>query len=74
MDNRRRASLNEDGTASKKSPFGLMLDNVRAECERAGLWSEDLHRDLPKKWEKHGNFIILPQNAFSLPTWRILGT
>ncbi len=59
--------------AAKKSPFGQMLDNVREECQKLGVWSEQMHRDLPKKWEKHGDLIILPQNSFTLPDWRLIG-
>ncbi|XP_039262093.2 tRNA wybutosine-synthesizing protein 2 homolog isoform X1 [Styela clava] len=29
----------------------------------------DLEKDLPKKWEKHGDLILLPQNCFTNPEW-----
>lgn len=71
-------SENENGRNTntkngKKSPFGQLLDAVYAECQKLGIWSEDLHRDLPKKWEKHGDLVILPENCFLMPAWRMLG-
>ena len=36
-------------------------------------FNDEMQRDLPKKWEKHGDMIILPHNCFTLPQWRLLG-
>lgn len=30
----------------------------------------DLEQDLPKKWEKHGDLILLPQNCFARTEWK----
>ncbi|VDM37445.1 unnamed protein product [Toxocara canis] len=71
---RRRSSVDETTTRfSLVSPFGEMLDALREEATRNGIWSDDLHRDLPKRWEKHGDLIIFPPNCFKNPNWRLLG-
>uniref|UniRef100_A0A915K6Y6 tRNA(Phe) (4-demethylwyosine(37)-C(7)) aminocarboxypropyltransferase n=1 Tax=Romanomermis culicivorax TaxID=13658 RepID=A0A915K6Y6_ROMCU len=57
----------------KASPFGQLLDAVRKEFATKGVWSEDLQHDLPKKWEKHGTLVLLPENCFTLADWRMLG-
>jgi hypothetical protein len=57
----------------KPSPFGQLLDSVKDAYSKIGVWSEVLQRDLPKKWEKHGDMIILPMQCFTLPEWRNLG-
>ena len=58
----------------KPSPFGQLLDSVKDAYSKIGVWSETLQRDLPKKWEKHGDMIILPMQCFTLSEWRNLGT
>uniref|UniRef100_A0A1I7ZRT5 tRNA(Phe) (4-demethylwyosine(37)-C(7)) aminocarboxypropyltransferase n=1 Tax=Steinernema glaseri TaxID=37863 RepID=A0A1I7ZRT5_9BILA len=72
----RRKSVDDVTTSfgfNKASPFGKMLDVVRREATVAGLWNEDMHRDLPKRWEKHGNIIVFPQNSFQHKNWRLMG-
>lgn len=32
-----------------------------------------MQRDLPKKWEKHGDMIVFPQNTFTHINWRYIG-
>lgn len=58
---------------NKASPFGQLLDAVRCEAGLLGLWNDGMHRDLPKRWEKHGNLIILPHNCFKHRNWRLMG-
>lgn len=70
--NRKNSLVGENGKM-KKSPFGQLLDAVAEECIRMGLWNEDLQRDLPKKWEKHGDMILLPEICFTRQEWRMLG-
>jgi hypothetical protein len=58
----------------KSSPFGQLLEAVSAEySSKIGKWDENLQRDLPKKWEKHGDMVLLPENSFTLKEWRMLG-
>uniref|UniRef100_A0A915C1V2 tRNA(Phe) (4-demethylwyosine(37)-C(7)) aminocarboxypropyltransferase n=1 Tax=Parascaris univalens TaxID=6257 RepID=A0A915C1V2_PARUN len=55
------------------SPFGAMLNALREEAVRNGIWCDELHRDLPKRWEKHGDLIIFPPNCFKHHDWRLIG-
>ncbi|ETN82103.1 hypothetical protein NECAME_08153 [Necator americanus] len=55
---------------SKVSTFGTMLENVRTLASSKGLWDDEMQRDLPKKWEKHGDMIVFPQNSFTHNNWR----
>ncbi|EFO25923.2 hypothetical protein LOAG_02567 [Loa loa] len=58
---------------NKTSTFGQMLDSLRRVANQMGIWNDEMHRDLPKRWEKHGNMIILPHNCFKHPNWRLMG-
>ncbi|VDK65086.1 unnamed protein product [Onchocerca ochengi] len=58
---------------NKASPFGQLLESLRCAAIEMGIWNDDMHRDLPKRWEKHGNMIILPHNCFKHPNWRLMG-
>ncbi|TKR64408.1 hypothetical protein L596_024945 [Steinernema carpocapsae] len=72
----RRKSVDEVTTSfgfNKASPFGKMLDVVRREATIVGLWNEEMQRDLPKRWEKHGNIVVFPQNSFQHKNWRLMG-
>ncbi|GMS80161.1 hypothetical protein PENTCL1PPCAC_2336, partial [Pristionchus entomophagus] len=57
----------------KASPFGEMLEAVRRKAESLQLWDEEMQRDLPKRWEKHGDMIIFPQNSFTHQNWKYIG-
>ncbi|XP_065668604.1 tRNA wybutosine-synthesizing protein 2 homolog isoform X4 [Hydra vulgaris] len=37
-----------------------------------GLPFDELKKNLPKRWEIHGNLILFPDHSFSLKTWEIL--
>ncbi|ELU07407.1 hypothetical protein CAPTEDRAFT_223268 [Capitella teleta] len=36
-------------------------------------WASNLELEVPRHWEKHGDLIILPQNAFRNPIWSQIG-
>lgn len=61
------------GSTKQKSSFGHLLNEVSKICQKKGIWWESLHRDLPKKWEKHGDMVLLPENCFTSPEWRNIG-
>ncbi len=63
----------EEPVALQRSPFARLLDSVSRECRRQGLWCAAMQRDLPKRWQKHGQLILLPDNCFTLPQWRRFG-
>uniref|UniRef100_A0A158P989 TRM5/TYW2-like N-terminal domain-containing protein n=1 Tax=Angiostrongylus cantonensis TaxID=6313 RepID=A0A158P989_ANGCA len=67
---RRRSSVEQ---LAKASTFGQMLENVRSLASSKGLWDDEMQRDLPKKWEKHGDMIVFPQNSFTHNNWRYIG-
>uniref|UniRef100_A0A915PS11 tRNA(Phe) (4-demethylwyosine(37)-C(7)) aminocarboxypropyltransferase n=1 Tax=Setaria digitata TaxID=48799 RepID=A0A915PS11_9BILA len=70
----RRQNVSQTSTLfNKASTFGQLLDALRREADRMGIWNDEMQRDLPKRWEKHGNMIILPQNCFKHPNWRQMG-
>ncbi|KAK6755668.1 hypothetical protein RB195_014196 [Necator americanus] len=66
----RKSSIDQ---LSKVSTFGTMLENVRTLASSKGLWDDEMQRDLPKKWEKHGDMIVFPQNSFTHNNWRYIG-
>ena len=37
-------------------------------------WTADLEQDFPRKWEIHGDLLMLPGNCFSRLEWIELGT
>lgn len=58
---------------AKASNFGQMLEDVRKLALSKSLWDDEMQRDLPKKWEKHGDMIVFPQNTFTHINWRYIG-
>ncbi|KJH51448.1 Met-10+ like-protein [Dictyocaulus viviparus] len=58
---------------SKASTFGEMLENVRSLASSKDLWDDEMQRDIPKKWEKHGDMIVFPQHSFTHSNWRYIG-
>ncbi|KAL3985522.1 Met-10+ like-family protein [Acanthocheilonema viteae] len=70
----RRHNANQTITRfNKASNFGQLLDSLRRAASHLGIWNDEMQRDLPKRWEKHGNMIILPHNCFKHPNWRLMG-
>ncbi|RXM97639.1 tRNA wybutosine-synthesizing protein 2-like, partial [Acipenser ruthenus] len=39
---------------------------------RGEVWSEELGRDLPQSWKRHGDLAILGEATFRQPVWKIL--
>uniref|UniRef100_A0A1I7X0Z8 tRNA(Phe) (4-demethylwyosine(37)-C(7)) aminocarboxypropyltransferase n=1 Tax=Heterorhabditis bacteriophora TaxID=37862 RepID=A0A1I7X0Z8_HETBA len=83
----RKSSINEDSgnpydsggqrsssieQLTKASPFGQMLENVRKLASSKSLWDIEMQKDLPKKWEKHGDMVVFPQNSFTHNNWRYI--
>ncbi|CAB3397713.1 unnamed protein product [Caenorhabditis bovis] len=62
-----------DAILAKASNFGQMLEDVRKLAISKSLWDDEMQRDLPKKWEKHGDLIVFPQNSFTHKNWRYIG-
>uniref|UniRef100_A0A8R1E0W7 tRNA(Phe) (4-demethylwyosine(37)-C(7)) aminocarboxypropyltransferase n=1 Tax=Caenorhabditis japonica TaxID=281687 RepID=A0A8R1E0W7_CAEJA len=68
-----RRKSTDGGVLAKASNFGQMLEDVRKLALSKSLWDDEMQRDLPKKWEKHGDMIVFPQNTFSHINWRYIG-
>lgn len=37
-------------------------------------WTEELRRDLPRSFQKHGDLVLLGDSCFSQPQWKKIGT
>ncbi|ETE61192.1 tRNA wybutosine-synthesizing protein 2-like protein, partial [Ophiophagus hannah] len=40
---------------------------------RGAAWSEDLAKDLPRSWQRHGDLVLLSEDCFRAKQWRELG-
>lgn len=36
-------------------------------------WTEELRRDLPRNFQRHGDLVLLGNSCFSLPQWKKIG-
>lgn len=59
--------------ASGKSPYCRLLAALQPECERLGIWRPEVIKLIPKKWERHGDLLLLPPRSFMSDEWRQLG-
>ena len=55
--------------AAAKSDYEVLLATLRAQT----FWREELSRDVPRHWERHGDLVLLPHGAFTSPLWRECG-
>ncbi|XP_072126675.1 tRNA wybutosine-synthesizing protein 2 homolog isoform X1 [Mobula birostris] len=63
--------------ASKKSLVKSCHQRLQEELDallkqHGVLWSEELLRDLPQAWKRHGDMIVLSENAFQTELWKTL--
>ncbi|CAJ0961013.1 unnamed protein product, partial [Mesorhabditis belari] len=63
----------QENKVTLSSSFGAMLENIRHRASELSLWNDDMQKDLPKRWEKHGNMIVFPQDSFQHNNWRLIG-
>ncbi|KAM6426862.1 tRNA wybutosine-synthesizing protein 2 homolog [Liasis olivaceus] len=40
---------------------------------RGAAWSEELEKDLPRSWQRHGDLVLLSEDCFRAMQWRELG-
>nr|XP_020657785.1 tRNA wybutosine-synthesizing protein 2 homolog [Pogona vitticeps]XP_020657786.1 tRNA wybutosine-synthesizing protein 2 homolog [Pogona vitticeps] len=61
--------------ASKvRSPIQKLRDGLQYLLLRQGAaWSEELERDLPHSWERHGDLVLLSEDCFKAALWEELG-
>ncbi|XP_058845347.1 tRNA wybutosine-synthesizing protein 2 homolog isoform X2 [Acipenser ruthenus] len=59
--------------SSVRSSQQQLEEALRGLVERGGeVWSEELGRDLPQSWKRHGDLAILGEATFRQPVWKIL--
>ncbi|NXC90003.1 TYW2 protein, partial [Cercotrichas coryphoeus] len=58
--------------ARRRSPAQRLRDELRA-LLGAG-WSEELERDVPHAWQRHGDLVLLSQDSFRAAAWERLGS
>ncbi|XP_062997882.1 tRNA wybutosine-synthesizing protein 2 homolog [Elgaria multicarinata webbii] len=68
----------QDPTPSKatkvRSPFRKLCDEIQhLMLIRGATWSEELERDLPRSWQRHGDLVLLSEDSFRATLWRDLG-
>ncbi len=68
----------EIGMASgKKGPAFKIHESIQELLLGSGKFNDkdivQLLRELPRKWERHGNLIIIPHDALRSECWKILG-
>ncbi|NXW71845.1 TYW2 protein, partial [Hirundo rustica] len=57
--------------ARRRSPAQRLRDELR-ELLAAG-WSEELERDVPHAWQRHGDLVLLSEDSFKAAPWQKLG-
>uniref|UniRef100_A0A2C9JRV7 tRNA(Phe) (4-demethylwyosine(37)-C(7)) aminocarboxypropyltransferase n=1 Tax=Biomphalaria glabrata TaxID=6526 RepID=A0A2C9JRV7_BIOGL len=57
--------------ARKTAPSCRLREKLQLKLKEYSL-SEDLMRELPTKWEKHEDLILLPCSSFISPQWNII--
>lgn len=62
---------------TKKSPALKLRESFYELLEQSGSFHDkDIDRllaEVPRKWEQHGDLIIIPQNALKSESWKLLG-
>lgn len=72
------ASLPQDPVPSKAASVQPPAQKLRCELrrllvERGESWSEELERDVPRTWQRHGDLVLLSEDSFSAALWAELG-
>ncbi|CAN9515143.1 unnamed protein product [Ophioblennius macclurei] len=59
----------------RKKASGNKLERVLQELlERRGeVWAEELRREIPRSFQRHGDLVLLGENCFSSPLWKNMG-
>uniref|UniRef100_A0A8C5TZ06 tRNA wybutosine-synthesizing protein 2 homolog n=1 Tax=Malurus cyaneus samueli TaxID=2593467 RepID=A0A8C5TZ06_9PASS len=57
--------------ARRRSPAQRLRDELRLLLR--GSWSEQLERDVPHSWQRHGDLVLLSEDSFRAAPWERLG-
>ncbi|NXC40189.1 TYW2 protein, partial [Penelope pileata] len=68
----------QDPVPSKAARVRPPAQQLRAELQRLLLalgqsWSEELERDVPRAWQRHGDLVLLGEDSFRAALWAKLG-
>ncbi|NXG88676.1 TYW2 protein, partial [Stercorarius parasiticus] len=57
--------------ARRRTPSQKLRDKLQRLLGES--WSEELERDLPHAWQRHGDLVLLSENSFQAAPWEKLG-
>ncbi|NXE51270.1 TYW2 protein, partial [Casuarius casuarius] len=68
----------QDPVPSKAAGVRTPAQKLRHELRRLVVgsgesWSEELERDVPRSWQRHGDLVLLSEDNFSAALWEKLG-
>ncbi|NXE86851.1 TYW2 protein, partial [Menura novaehollandiae] len=65
----------QDPVLSRASRRRTPAQKLRDELRRllGGSWSEELERDVPHAWQRHGDLVLLSEDSFKAALWERLG-
>ncbi|NXY26318.1 TYW2 protein, partial [Atrichornis clamosus] len=65
----------QDPVPSRASRRRTPAQKLRDELRRllGGSWSEELERDVPHAWQRHGDLVLLSEDSFKAAPWERLG-
>ncbi|NXH87576.1 TYW2 protein, partial [Edolisoma coerulescens] len=68
-------SLPQDPVPSRAARRRTPSQKLRDELRRllGGSWSEELERDVPQAWQRHGDLVVLREDSFRAAPWERLG-
>ncbi|NXI80460.1 TYW2 protein, partial [Rhipidura dahli] len=58
--------------ARRRTPAQRLRDELRRLL--GGTWSEELERDVPRAWQRHGDLVLLSEESFRAAPWGRLGS
>ena len=60
--------------ASVHNPYRKLCDSMKDLMSRNNIcWTSELAKDIPHRWEQHGDMILLPGGSFSRQEWQHVG-
>ncbi|XP_074771176.1 tRNA wybutosine-synthesizing protein 2 homolog [Athene noctua] len=57
--------------ARRQTPAQKLRDQLRRLLGQS--WSEELERDVPRSWQRHGDLVLLSEDSFRAAPWEKLG-
>ncbi|KFQ25813.1 tRNA wybutosine-synthesizing protein 2, partial [Mesitornis unicolor] len=66
----------QDPVPSRAARRQMPAQKLRDELRRllGESWSEDLERDVPRAWQRHGDLVLLSEDSFRAAPWEKLGS